>query len=252
VVEAAAPAQEVAAPAAEAGPAVVVEQPIAEPEAPVLPWLSAAPILSPQPDVPVDTAWAPPRFSGTPAAPSVPPLPATAVSAASVPAAPPAAEEPFPYWSPPQPACDSPWTPGDVGARTTTQDSGPVESWDLSFLAGRVKQPEPEPQTAVLHLRAIVGDRSFVRDVAGEAMIGRRDSDRRFSPDIDLWPDDTVSRRHALIMLRHGRFYLRDMDSTNGTSINGSDIPAGVPVELRAGDSIRLGESAVLEVLPGT
>jgi hypothetical protein len=58
-------------------------------------------------------------------------------------------------------------------------------------------------------------------------------------------PDMTISGIHAFLMKREdGEFYLQDMNSTNGTSVNGVPVPAqgeGEPVKLKPGDRIRFG-----------
>lgn len=58
-------------------------------------------------------------------------------------------------------------------------------------------------------------------------------------------PDITMSAIHAFLMKRDdGEFYLQDMNSTNGTSVNGVPAPAqgeGEPLRLKSGDRIRFG-----------
>lgn len=54
-----------------------------------------------------------------------------------------------------------------------------------------------------------------------------------------------VSRRHCTLLREGGRLYVRD-ESTNGTKVNGRDAGRGVLTECRAGDSITLGDAAVL------
>jgi hypothetical protein len=58
-------------------------------------------------------------------------------------------------------------------------------------------------------------------------------------------PDMTMSSIHAFLMKREdGEFYLQDMNSTNGTSVNGVPAPAqgeGEPLRLKSGDRIRFG-----------
>lgn len=49
----------------------------------------------------------------------------------------------------------------------------------------------------------------------------------------------TVSRMHAELAFRDGAWVLRDLDSKNGTSINGARV---VRSQVRAGDLIALGE----------
>jgi hypothetical protein len=51
--------------------------------------------------------------------------------------------------------------------------------------------------------------------------------------------DPSVSRRHARLIFRDGTWVLQDLDSTNGTMING--VPVG-RCALRAGDRLSLGD----------
>jgi FHA domain len=53
-----------------------------------------------------------------------------------------------------------------------------------------------------------------------------------------LLGDLSVSRRHARLFFRDGRWIVQDLDSTNGTSVNGSRVGR---CELRPGDDIALG-----------
>jgi FHA domain-containing protein/uncharacterized protein DUF1707 len=50
--------------------------------------------------------------------------------------------------------------------------------------------------------------------------------------------DDTVSRHHARLELRDGRWFLVDLGSSNGTVVNGRRVR---DAEVRAGDRVRLG-----------
>jgi pSer/pThr/pTyr-binding forkhead associated (FHA) protein len=68
--------------------------------------------------------------------------------------------------------------------------------------------------------------------LAAELTLGR-------APDCALVGcDDTVSRHHARLELRDGRWFLVDLDSSNGTLVNGRRVR---DAEVRAGDEIRLG-----------
>ena len=51
--------------------------------------------------------------------------------------------------------------------------------------------------------------------------------------------DPEVSRRHARFELRDGIIFLRDLESSNGTFLNGSRVTT--PIEVRVGDEIDLG-----------
>jgi hypothetical protein len=59
-----------------------------------------------------------------------------------------------------------------------------------------------------------------------------------------------VSRRHCTLLREGGRLYVRD-ESTNGTKVNGRDAGRGALTECRAGDSITLGDAAVLLLRQG-
>lgn len=63
------------------------------------------------------------------------------------------------------------------------------------------------------------------------------------APDCDLvLSDDTVSRRHAALRTgEDGRWFLRDLGSTNGTWVNDRRI---YDAEVCPGDAVRLGELA--------
>lgn len=51
-------------------------------------------------------------------------------------------------------------------------------------------------------------------------------------------PDRQVSRRHARIFSQEDRYFLEDLQSKNGTHVNGEDIDQGVP--LKDGDVIQI------------
>jgi serine phosphatase RsbU (regulator of sigma subunit) len=52
-------------------------------------------------------------------------------------------------------------------------------------------------------------------------------------------PDSSVSREHAVLELREGRYFLRDLGSRNGTRLNGEE--AREPVAVSGGDRIEAG-----------
>ena len=73
-------------------------------------------------------------------------------------------------------------------------------------------------------------------------LIGRTDRSYIF---ID---DASVSREHAFIERRDGRFILEDLKSTNGTSINGEFVDVHV---LNHGDKIRIGNTVLQFIVEG-
>jgi len=82
-----------------------------------------------------------------------------------------------------------------------------------------------------------------------ELLIGRRSTSRNIHPEIDLTsppggpPTDTgVSREHArLLSGSDGSWSVVDLRTSNGTQVNGQDIPSGVVIQLHDGDRINLG-----------
>src|SRR6266508_181608 len=56
----------------------------------------------------------------------------------------------------------------------------------------------------------------------------------------------TVSREHAALTLRDGRWYVEDCGSFNGTFLNGTRVQPGTPLPLRHADRIGIGSETVL------
>ncbi len=65
----------------------------------------------------------------------------------------------------------------------------------------------------------------------------------REGSDILLLQDDMVSRRHAKVEQRDDALVLVDLDSTNGTFVNGARLQA--PHTLRSGDVVQIGGSSL-------
>lgn len=82
-----------------------------------------------------------------------------------------------------------------------------------------------------------------------EMLIGRRSARRGIHPDIDLTSpaggpqtDTGVSREHAkLVVGPDGTWSVIDLDTDNGTLVNGQEIPPKVMFPLHHGDRIHLG-----------
>jgi pSer/pThr/pTyr-binding forkhead associated (FHA) protein len=56
----------------------------------------------------------------------------------------------------------------------------------------------------------------------------------------------TVSREHAVVAFRDGRWYVEDRGSFNGTFLNGTRVQPGTPLPLRHADRIGIGSETVL------
>lgn len=180
----------------------------ARPVAPVpSPSQSAAP---PQPVYPSPTP-----VTAPPTAPVAPPVTAPPTMPAA-PAAPPSYQAP-PVATPSAPPA-SPITPAPFGGRTS------LASCALVVVGTGAVLPLP---------------------AASQALVGRSDPVSKFYPDVDLGPhgalDQGVGRRHARIFVQGGQVMIEDLDSVNGTLVNGQKA---LPHQSRAlcdGDQITLG-----------
>jgi pSer/pThr/pTyr-binding forkhead associated (FHA) protein len=188
---------------------------------------SPAPAETSKPSLPTSTAVKPAQAAPSPSSGTAPvggapaPLPAAkpAEPAASLPPVSKPAEvqqtKPQPTPTQPQPA------PASVSG------AGDVQPWRVIF------------QTVTDQPKAIG------TEVRHAVVIGRTDPRSNLKPDIDLAPHDAqaygVSRQHALLLPTDSGLSLIDLDSTNGTWINGLYLQPGLRYNLRSGDRIELG-----------
>ncbi|MBD0329939.1 MAG: FHA domain-containing protein [Thermoleophilia bacterium] len=103
---------------------------------------------------------------------------------------------------------------------------------------------ELEPQDT-LHEAGVTGPALVVRSGGGRAgevftPQGERTTIGR-SPDCGIFLDDvTVSRRHAVLVERHGAYVIEDLGSLNGTYVNRRRIEE--PAQLSDGDELQVGK----------
>ena len=85
----------------------------------------------------------------------------------------------------------------------------------------------------------------LVFDVTGTMLVGRAYPDSEIIPDIDLTPfnaeDSGVSRQHVHFMLQEDRVVVVDLDSVNGTYLNGQILEPNQSYPMRNGDELELG-----------
>lgn len=97
-------------------------------------------------------------------------------------------------------------------------------------------------------------ERSFVL-TADRLRIGRSGGAGASPPEIDLaggLEDPAVSRVHAVLERRpDGSYTLRDLGSTNGTTVNGTPVGTETGVALASGDCIRIGAWTAITVRNG-
>jgi hypothetical protein len=112
----------------------------------------------------------------------------------------------------------------------------------LVLLIQRELHREAAPRTRVaLRPRLIVLDPGTSGQAAGDAIV--LDPVTRFGRAADntvVLEDDFVSAAHSLVVLRNGRWWVRDEGSTNGTLVNGE--PVRGEIVLNEGDELQIGQ----------
>jgi len=95
------------------------------------------------------------------------------------------------------------------------------------------------------------GRRFAIASEPSTTLLGRSDRKARLFVDVDLAGEDGqafgVSRRHARMHFSNGHFLLEDLESLNGTYLNGRKLRPYLPEVLHDSDEIKLG-SLVLKV----
>ncbi len=104
------------------------------------------------------------------------------------------------------------------------------------------RRPSPETPRAVLRVLAPDGGELAV-EVDGRPLTLGRASDNAL-----VLPDPRVSRHHGRLQARHGTLVYADLDSTNGSRVNGVRVDE---IALGVGDRLLLGDTVlVVETLP--
>jgi hypothetical protein len=80
--------------------------------------------------------------------------------------------------------------------------------------------------------------------------LGRRGQEGA-PPEVDLWPDTDVSRNHARVWYAGGQWHIEDLDSTNGTLVDGRQIKGLRSTPLPPWATIRIGSNLLMLALPG-
>ncbi len=96
----------------------------------------------------------------------------------------------------------------------------------------------------IIHIRDSVEPIIISPEV--EFIVGRKDPASGTVPDLDLSPhgalEKGVSRTHAALRRGEDVLSIVDLDSANGTYLNGQRLAAHQPRLLRDGDEVRLGK----------
>ena len=123
--------------------------------------------------------------------------------------------------------------------------------------SARPGENDLEPQELPAFIRFHIADtghaiRTSVRQVI---TIGRHDPSQGIRPDVDLAPYRGyyfgVSRRHAIILRQKNSLFVRSLNTTNGTGLNGQSLMPGLEYPIRNGDDLIIGGlSLKVEMIP--
>jgi CheY-like chemotaxis protein len=119
--------------------------------------------------------------------------------------------------------------------------------------SGSPRMPDPNPHDDdepaiipwVIEFRIVNTPYILRAPMSDNLLLGRSDPEQNFVPDIDLTNYEArrlgVSRQHARIIAGDNRITLTDLNSANGSYINGFLLEAERPYRVHDGDRIRLG-----------
>ncbi len=149
------------------------------------------------------------------------------------------------------PDLDSPKPASDFKSffMTTKAEEGKVKTDYLNLsknegssdISNRLPSPGTMRLTSTWRLRWRIGEETVIMAVEDRVVIGRS-MEGDTSIGFDLTPHGAyhfgVSRMHAIMTMNDGFLYLEDLNSTNGTRINGFQVTPKQKYRLRDGDEI--------------
>jgi hypothetical protein len=141
--------------------------------------------------------------------------------------------------------------PGSRQAR----DPLPPRMGDTNRVRLIPRLPNPPPWRVILQATGPSKTRIGL-DVRQSLVIGRIDPEGERNPDLDLTPhmarEHGVSRQHAVLLPTPEALYLADLESANGTWVNGAYLEPGKRHGLAPGDKVELGllQLVVRSVVP--
>jgi hypothetical protein len=121
-------------------------------------------------------------------------------------------------------------------AAATTEDVAAARH-DLTLTAGSLEGAEAESEYA--------GQEWLFEDMKeGQVVpIGRSKIKKFRETGLSLPKDGGVSTKHANVVLREGRLWYTDLGSSNGTELNGAEVPEHTEVELEDGAVLAIGDT---------
>jgi hypothetical protein len=150
---------------------------------------------------------------------------------------------------PPQPSYPAPQpvAPAAQPAAPAPQPAAPAPQPIVTPPIVTPPAPAAPPRVALAPGRLVpqAGGAPIPLPLAPQAVLGRADAVSNFFPDVDLTPqgalDKGVGRRHLRLFVQGAQVLAEDLDSTNGSFLNGARLAPRQPAALKAGDELRLG-----------
>ena len=109
----------------------------------------------------------------------------------------------------------------------------------------RKKEGDAQARAISLEVDVTNSGRKVLLSAEREILVGRLDAAHGIFPELDLTTDggleQGVSRRHARIYTRDGTCFVEDLDSTNGTFLNGERLTPYLPYAFQDGDELMFG-----------
>jgi hypothetical protein len=154
------------------------------------------------------------------------------------------------------PSCGADNLPGTlfcVQCGTYLPSGGPLRTEPLpeheDGQAARLRHDSADQEGPVrtinIDIEVLNTGRKLMLSAAREILVGRLDAAHGIFPELDLTADSGleqgVSRRHARIYTRDGTCFVEDLDSTNGTFLNGERVTPYLPYAFHDGDVLIFG-----------
>lgn len=116
----------------------------------------------------------------------------------------------------------------------SADQSVPTEEGQTKYDGGNAELP-PIPQKRVPTIkRVLTGEQ--VRITESVFRIGRKDD----GMDYVVSHNPAISKKHAEVLVRDGKYYVRDVGSKNGTYVNGRMLSKNKEIEISNGDLLKL------------
>jgi hypothetical protein len=126
---------------------------------------------------------------------------------------------------------------------------------DIEYMRDRTTGPMDHEIPPAIKFQLADSDTVLTAPLRDFMVIGRGGKPGFAQADIDLTPhgaeDNGISRQHAVISVNNGRVSIKDLNSTNGTFLNGYALQPFHSYRLRDSDELRLGKLVIQVMFAG-